>query len=115
LALLEVFSRTELDPQATKLGLSVTIFFWKIDFSVVFIFSFPKNIISVFVLGFAVREVIQCMFNLTLVLLYISAIFVNTVQIIDPKFYFYSFLTQLGCNLQLILIVWQFRVLPKYF
>jgi hypothetical protein len=36
--------------QATKLGLAVIISFWKIDFLVVFIFSFPKNIISVFAL-----------------------------------------------------------------
>ena len=40
---------------------------WKIDFSVAFIVSFPESTISVFVLGVAVTDVIQCMFKLTLV------------------------------------------------
>ena len=50
-----------------RIGLFSKNIFWKIDFSVVFTVSFPENTISVFVLGVALTEVIQCMFKLTLV------------------------------------------------
>jgi hypothetical protein len=57
LALLGACSRPGLDPQATDLGSSAKNNFWQVDFSVVFIVPFLENIISVIVLGFALREV----------------------------------------------------------
>lgn len=73
---------------SNRTGLVSKNIFWKIDFSVVFIVSFPENTISVFVLEVAVTEVIQFMFKLTLVFVMYFTIFANTVKIIDPEFVF---------------------------
>jgi len=48
---------------SNRIGLVRKNIFWKTDFSVVFVVSFPENTISVFVLGVALADVIQCVQN----------------------------------------------------
>jgi hypothetical protein len=52
---------------SNRIGLVRKNIFWKIDFPVVFIVFLSQNTISVFVLGVALTEVIECVFKLTLV------------------------------------------------
>jgi hypothetical protein len=67
-------------PTSNRIGLARKNNSLQVEVSVVFIVSFLENIISEILLGVAVREVMQCMFNCIIVICYVQGIHKRMVR-----------------------------------